>query len=138
MSAKSITIETTVKAPIDTVWKFWTTPEHITQWNSASDDWHTPRATNDLKVGGRFTARMEADDGSMGFDFEGTYTRVEPMKHIAYTMEDGRNVTVDFTEEGTKVRVTETFDPESGNPIDMQRAGWQAILDSFQKYTEAY
>jgi uncharacterized protein YndB with AHSA1/START domain len=136
MNAPKVTIETDVKAPLDKVWTYWTEPEHITQWNSASEDWHTPRATNDLKVGGRFTARMEAKDGSMGFDFAGTYTRVEPMKHIAYTMDDGRNVTVEFTEEGERVRVQETFDPESENPIDMQRDGWQAILDNFKKHVE--
>ncbi len=133
-----ITIETTVHAPIDKVWAYWTKPEHITQWNAASDDWHTPRAENDLREGGTFSSRMEARDGSMGFDFGGTYTTVIEQKEIAYTMGDNRKVRVTFDGHGDHTHVTETFDPESENPAEMQRAGWQSILDNFKKYTEEH
>lgn len=135
-NAAPITIETTVNAPIEKVWAYWSTPQHIMNWNSASPDWHTPRATNDLRTGGSFTSRMEARDGSFGFDFGGTYDLVETNKTIAYTMGDGRKVKVTFEATGNQTKVTETFDPESQNPIEMQRAGWQAILDNFKKYTE--
>lgn len=133
-----ITIQTTMNAPVSKVWEFWTTPAHIIQWNSASPDWHTPRATMDLKAGGTFTARMEAKDGSVGFDFEGVFSEVIPMQKLAYTMPDGRKVTVLFEEKDGKTTVTETFDPESENPIEMQRDGWQAILDNFRKHTESH
>lgn len=133
----TVTIHTDVRAPIEKVWTYWTEPQHITKWNNASDDWHTPRATNDLREGGRFTARMEAKDGSMGFDFGGTYTKVVPQKYIAYSIDgDGRKVTVQFEEKGSAVLVIETFDSESENPIELQRAGWQAILDNFKKHVE--
>jgi len=137
-NSTSITVETTVKAPAEKVWKYWTEPAHITKWNSASDDWHTPSATNDLRAGGTFTARMEARDGSMGFDFAGVYDEVRTNERIAYTMSDGRKVTVDFKANGDETTVTETFDAESTNSIEMQRGGWQAILDNFRKYTEAH
>jgi uncharacterized protein YndB with AHSA1/START domain len=134
----SITVETVVHAPIATVWRCWTEPTHIMQWNSASPDWHTPRATNDLREGGTFTARMEAKDGSMGFDFAGTYTKILEHEEIAYTMgESGRNVTVLFAETADGTRVTEIFDPETENPPEMQRQGWQSILDSFKKHAES-
>ncbi len=133
-----ITVETTVNAPLDTVWNFWTTPEHIMQWNSASDDWHTPSATNDLREGGSFTARMEAKDGSMGFDFGGTYTKVLGQKQIDYTIGDGRKVSVMFEEKDGGTHITESFDAESENPVEMQRGGWQSILENFKKYTEAH
>jgi uncharacterized protein YndB with AHSA1/START domain len=137
MSAKSpITVQTTVSAPVAKVWDFWTAPEHITKWNSASPDWHTPRATNDLRTGGTFTARMEAKDGSAGFDFGGTYTDVVTHKKISYAMSDGRKVDVLFEAKGDQTHVTETFDPETENSEEMQRAGWQSILDSFKKYAE--
>ncbi|WP_276133669.1 SRPBCC family protein [Polluticoccus soli] len=132
----SVTVETTVKAPVEKVWQYWTAPEHIMQWNSASPDWHTPSATNDLRTGGSFTSRMEAKDGSFGFDFGGTYDEVIDNKRIAYTMGDGRKVVVDFTDNGNETIVSETFDAETQNPVDMQRAGWQAILDNFKKHTE--
>lgn len=132
-----ITVESTVKAPIEKVWKFWSAPEHIMQWNNASDDWHTPRAENDLQKGGKFSTRMEAKEGSFGFDFEGIYDEVIPHEVIAYTMGDGRKVNIIFAGEGNETKVTETFDPESQNPVEMQQAGWQAILDNFKKYTEA-
>jgi uncharacterized protein YndB with AHSA1/START domain len=137
-----ITVETTVRAPLEAVWRAWTTPDDIVHWNAASNDWHTTAAAVDLRVGGAFSSRMEAKDGSMGFDFEGTYTEVEPMRRIAYAMADGRTCVVEFQEEpggasGRVVRVREVFDAESSNPIELQRQGWQAILDNFARYVEA-
>lgn len=134
--ASPITVQTTVNAPVEKVWRMWSEPEHITKWNSASEDWHTPRAENDLRIGGKFRSRMEAKDGSAGFDFGGTYDDVRENEHIAYTMSDGRTVKIAFTADGDKTRVAETFDPESENPRDMQQGGWQAILDNFKKYVE--
>lgn len=131
-----ITVEASINAPLEKVWDYWTRPEHIVEWNAASDDWHTPRAENDLRTGGAFMSRMEAKDGSAGFDFGGTYTDVVPQKHIAYTMEDGRTVEVLFQLEGEGVKIIETFDAEDVNPIEMQQGGWQAILDRFQRYVE--
>lgn len=132
----SITIETTVHAPLQKVWEYWTSPSHITKWNSASEDWHTTAATSDLRAGGKFTSRMEAKDGSVGFDFEGIFDTVSLHKHLSYTMSDGRKASVEFIDTGNDVLVKETFDPEHTNPIEMQRAGWQAILDNFKRYTE--
>jgi uncharacterized protein YndB with AHSA1/START domain len=137
-TGKKITVESTVNAPIEKVWKFWNAPEHITKWSYASDDWHTPTAKNDLKVGGKFTSRMEAKDGSAGFDFEGTYDEVKPNQKISYTMGDNRKVSVSFSSQGNSTKVSETFDPESQNSIEMQRGGWQAILDNFKKYAESH
>jgi uncharacterized protein YndB with AHSA1/START domain len=134
---KPITIETTVNAPVEKVWQYWSAPEHITKWCAASEDWHTPRAENDLRTGGKFNSRMEAKDGSFGFDFGGVYDNVKPYEIIDYTMGDGRTVKVRFSKEGDKTKVVETFEPESANPIEMQRGGWQAILDNFKKYVEA-
>jgi uncharacterized protein YndB with AHSA1/START domain len=134
---KTLTVKATINAPVDKVWKVWTTPDHIIQWNSPSEDWHTPKAENDLKIGGKFTSRMEAKDGSFGFDFEGIYDEVETNKKIAYTMSDGRQATIIFTSNGNKTEVAETFDPENQNSLEMQQAGWQAILDNFKKYTES-
>lgn len=136
-TAKTITVEANVKAPVEKVWKLWTEPVHITKWNSASEDWHTPSAENDLRVGGKFSARMEAKDGSFGFDFGGVYDTVELNREIAYTIGDGRKVRVLFTKQGSNTHVSETFDAENENPLEMQRGGWQAILDNFKKYTEA-
>src|SRR6476620_7056405 len=124
----TITIQANINAPVEKVWKLWTSPEHITKWNNASDDWHTPRAENDLRPGGRFSARMEAKDGSMGFDFGGTYNQVRTNELIDYTIGDGRHVTVRFTPRGNETLVVETFEAESTNPIEMQRGGWQSIL----------
>lgn len=132
-----IKIETMVNAPVEAVWKTWTTPEDIMKWNNASPDWHTPKATNDLRVGGKFLSRMEAKDGSFGFDFEGTYSNVITHKLIEYSIADGRKVKVSFTDEGGKTKVVEEFEAEGVNPADMQRAGWQAILDNFKKHTES-
>lgn len=132
-----ITVESTVNAPVEKVWEFWTTPEHIMKWNSASEDWHTPFAENDLRTGGKFASRMEAKDGSFGFDFGGVYDDVKPNEFIAYTMGDGRKTEITFTRNGGETKVVETFDAESQNPVEMQRGGWQAILDNFKKYAEA-
>lgn len=134
--ATVITIEATINAPIEKVWSYWTTPDHITKWNAASDDWHTPKATNDLTVGGRFTSRMEAKDGSFGFDFGGNYTEVETHKKIAYTLDDDRTVSITFTPTADGVKVVERFEAETQNSEELQRNGWQAILDNFKKYTE--
>lgn len=131
-----ITIETTVNAPIEKVWSYWNEPKHIMNWCAASDDWHAPAATNDLRNGGQFSTTMAARDGSMSFEFGGTYDRVVEHKTIDYTMGDGRKVTIGFENSGKGVKIVESFDPESQNPIDMQRAGWQAIMDNFKKYTE--
>lgn len=132
-----ITIKATLNAAPEKVWRYWTEPKHITKWNAASEDWHTPSASNDLRVGGKFTSRMEAKDGSMGFDFEGVYDEVKPHERIAYTMPDGRKVNIQFKNQGAATEVIETFDAENENSIEMQRSGWQAILDNFKKYTES-
>lgn len=133
---EQITVKVNVKALSKKVWKLWTDPKHIVKWNTASDEWHTPKAENDLRVGGKFLSRMEAKDGSFGFDFTGTYDEVESLKRIAYTMEDGRKAVIDFKENQENTEIITVFDAESQNPIDMQRDGWQAILDNFKKYTE--
>lgn len=131
-----ITVESTVNAPVEKVWNYWTKPEHITKWNNASDDWHTPWAKNDLRQGGSFVSRMEAKDGSMGFDFGGVYDVVRPNEYIEYTIGDGRKVKVNFTAQGNLTKLVESFEAESTNPTEMQRGGWQSILDNFKKYTE--
>lgn len=131
-----VTVETSVNAPVEKVWKSWSDPADIVRWCSASDEWHTPRAENDLRKGGKFLSRMEAKDGSMGFDFGGVYDEVKTNELIEYTMGDGRKVKIIFQENGGVTKVTETFDAESENPVDMQKTGWQAILDNFKKYTE--
>ena len=132
-----ITVENIINAPVEKVWECWTKPEHITQWNNASDDWHTPWAKNDLREGGSFVARMEAKDGSMGFDFGGVYDAVRTNEYIEYTIGDGRKVKVTFTAQGKTTKVVESFEAENMNSIELQRGGWQAILDNFKKYTEA-
>jgi uncharacterized protein YndB with AHSA1/START domain len=132
-----ITIETVVRANLSSVWDAWNNPEDIKQWNTAQDDWHTTRSTVDLREGGKFLSRMEAKDGSQGFDFEGIYTRIVPQKTIEYRMSDGREVKVEFAERGDGVLVKTAFDAETENPPEMQRAGWQAILDNFGRHVEA-
>jgi len=132
-----LTVKATVNAPVAKVWEYWTKPEHIIQWNSPSADWHTPRAENDVKVGGRFSSRMEARDGSMGFDFWGTYDAVRNNEYMEYTIGDGRKVRVNFTGKGNTTEVVESFEAEDTHSIEMQQGGWQAILDNFKKYTEA-
>jgi len=131
-----ITVETLVKADLDAVWAAWNDPEDIKQWNAASDDWHTTQSTVDLREGGRFSARMEAKDGSFGFDFEGTYTRIVPRKLIEYQMDDDRTCKVEFVEDAGGVLVRETFDAETENAPELQRQGWQAILDNFAAHVE--
>lgn len=132
-----ITVDTIVQADLDSVWRAWNDPEDIKQWNAASDDWHTTASAVDLREGGTFSARMEARDGSAGFDFEGTYTRVVPKELIEYRLEDGRNVEVQFTGAADGVLVRETFEAESENQPEVQRKGWQAILDNFTRHVEA-
>lgn len=131
-----ITVAVTVNASIEKVWNNWTQPEHIMQWNNASDDWHTTKSTNDVKVGGKFSATMAAKDGSMSFDFEGTYTEVQPNEKIVYNIADGRNVIVLFSKMDDGIKIVESFEAEHMNPLEMQRGGWQAIMDNFKKYTE--
>lgn len=131
-----ITVQTTLKATRNQVWSAWTTPADINQWNAASADWHNPRSQNDLRVGGRFSYRMEARDGSMGFDFEGTYTRIVPGELIEYVMDDGRSVCVQFSTSTAGITVSESFDAETENSAELQRQGWQAILDRFRAHVE--
>lgn len=133
---ETITVETLVHAPIDKVWEFWTKPEHITKWNNASEDWHTTRAENDLQIGGKFLSRMEAKDGSFGFDFEGIYDEVLTNEKISYTILDERKVTITFLPTENGVQVTETFEAETMNTLELQKMGWQAILNNFKKYVE--
>jgi uncharacterized protein YndB with AHSA1/START domain len=132
-----ITIETSVAATIDEVWRAWITPEDIKQWNAASDDWHTTTAVVDLRVGGSFSSRMEAKDGSVGFDFAGTYSEVMLHERIAFSMSDHRSVTIEFIPGERGVTVRESFDVEATHSIEQQRQGWQAILDNFAKHVEA-
>jgi uncharacterized protein YndB with AHSA1/START domain len=133
-----VTIETTVNATPEKAWKIWNTPEDITQWCSADlATWHTPWAQNDLRKGGIYKCRMEARDGSAGFVIESVYDEVVPHKHIQYTMSDGRKVVVDFIPEGNNTKIVQRFDPENENPVEFQRAGWQAILDNYKKYVES-
>ena len=131
-----ITIETFVKSDITSVWKAWNTPDDIKRWNAASDDWHTTASSIDLREGGQFKSRMEAKDGSMGFDFSGTYTRVVDNQLIEYDLDDGRSVKIEFRTEEGGVRVIETFEAEATNSPEMQRDGWQAILDNFRRFVE--
>jgi uncharacterized protein YndB with AHSA1/START domain len=133
----AITIEAVVKAPVEKVWAYWSAPEHITRWAFASDDWHAPYADNDLRKEGKFKTTMAAKDGSFSFDFEGVYTDVQLHKVIEYVMSDGRKVKTLFTANGNETKIMETFDPENTHPLEVQRSGWQAILDNFKKYTEA-
>lgn len=132
----AITVSTTVRAHIETVWKCWNDPSDVMGWCHADDSWHAPYAENDLRVDGKLRTTMAAKDGSMSFDFEGVYTSVEPWKSLAYVMADGRRVSVSFAMEGEETTIVETFDAESEHPEEMQRAGWQAILDNFKAYVE--
>lgn len=135
-SATTITVEALIAAPIEKIWQYWTAPEHIMRWNKASDDWCTPAANNDLSVGGKFK-RMEARDGSMGFDFEGPDTNIQFNEVIEYTLADARNVKIDFVKKGDAVTVIESFEAENTNSIELQKGGWQAILNNFKKYVES-
>ena len=137
-SPTRITVEAVVKAPLEKVWKYWNEPEHLTHWSFASNDWHAPSATNDLRPGGKLIVRMEAKDGSFGFDFGGIYDVVKEHEEISFTMGDGRRVDIVFTPQGDATKVTETFDAESTHPLDFQQAGWQSILDNFKQYAEQH
>ena len=134
---KTITVQAVINAPVEQVWKLYTESEHVMKWNNASNDWHTPRAQNDFKVGGKFLYRMEAKDGSSGFDFDGIYEQIRTNELIMYSLTDGRKVEVTFTKDNDmRTKLATTFEAESTNPIEMQRNGWQAILDNFKKYVE--
>lgn len=132
-----ITITAHVNKPVAHVWRIWTEPDHILRWNAASDDWHCPEAINDLRAGGAFNYTMAARDGSFSFGFAGVYDEVQPHKRIAYTMSDGRTCEILFAEKDGGTEVIESFDAESQNPVELQRAGWQAILDRFKIHAEA-
>ncbi len=134
--AQPITITSDINAPVEKVWEYWNKPEHITKWAFASDDWEAPFAENDIKEGGKFKTTMAAKDKSTSFDFEGVYTAVKEYELIEYDMSDGRHVKVLFEQAPNGVKVTETFDPENENPEEMQRSGWQSILNNFKKYVE--
>jgi len=135
-NATTITVQAHVNAPVEKVWKYWNDPQHITAWCAASDDWHAPHAENDLRKDGKFKTTMAAKDGSVSFDFEGTYSRVDPHTQIDYVMSDGRKVSITFSGDGKSTVVTETFEAENSNPLELQRSGWQAILDNFKSHVE--
>jgi uncharacterized protein YndB with AHSA1/START domain len=132
-----ITVEITVNAPIEKVWKYWVSPQHITKWYNASDDWHTPKAENDIKQGGKFVFRMEAKDNSFGFDFWGTYNNIKINELITYTMGDERIAKITFASDNNATKIIETFEAETTNSIELQQTGWQSILNNFKKYTES-
>jgi uncharacterized protein YndB with AHSA1/START domain len=135
--SNKISVSATINADVKKVWDYYTAPEHITKWNYADPSWQCPSATNDMRVGGKYSARMEAKDGSFGFDFEATYNEIVKGKSFTYTMPDDREVNVVFDGDGDKTSINVTFDAEDQNPVEMQKNGWQAILDNFKKYTEA-
>jgi len=134
---QKIKIQAEINAPVEKVWKMWNSPEDIMNWNSADPSWHCPSSHNDLREGGTFTNRMEARDGSFGFDFSGTYDKVDPNREITYTMSDGRTASTIFDMQNDKTLVTTSFDPETENDPEFQKQGWQAILDNFVKYAES-
>ena len=138
MSKTKVTIEALITATPNKVWDFWTNPKHIVNWNFASDDWCCPKAENDLRVGGKYVARMEAKDKSFGFDFECIYTEVVNLKSITYAMADGRTAHTTFEPSNNGTKVQTIFDAEETNPVEMQKNGWQAILNNFKKYTESH
>ncbi|MCB0689060.1 MAG: SRPBCC family protein [Saprospiraceae bacterium] len=135
-NSDAITIRAIIAAPVDQVWDFWIEPKHITKWCSASEEWHAPKAENDLKKGGKFLTRMEAKDGSFGFDFGGIYTQVEKHTRIDYVLDDGRQVGIQFLKLDNGTEIVQCFDPEQENSREMQKQGWQSILDNFKKYAE--
>lgn len=134
---QAITVEALINKPKEEVWNFWTSPEHIINWNFASDDWHTPNASNDLQIGGKFSSTMASKDGCMSFDFNGIYTNIIPYEIIEYTIADGRKVKVIFESKDNSTKVTEIFEAESTHTLEMQKGGWQAILNNFKKYAES-
>lgn len=131
-----ITVSTDINTPLEKAWNMYNEPEHVIRWNAASPDWHCPKAENELRPGGKFSYTMSARDGSMSFDFEGQYDKVEEKKYLAYQLIDGREVTVEFSENAGMTRISQTFDTENINDVEMQRAGWQAILNNFRAYCE--
>jgi uncharacterized protein YndB with AHSA1/START domain len=133
---EQIAVKTSIKAPISQVWENWTSPKHIMNWNFASSDWHCPKAENNLVVGGEFHYFMEAKDGSFGFDFWGTYVTIEEEKFLEMVLGDGRKMSVLFEVSANETIVTENFDPETTNPVELQKTGWQLILDNFKLYVE--
>ena len=135
---KPITIDATIDAPVAKAWEYYNNADHVIHWNHASDDWHSPHGESDLRPGGKFNYRMEAKDGSFGFDFWGIYDEVIPNEKIIYTLGDGRKSTILFTDQGGTTKVEITFEAEETNPIEMQRGGWQAILNNYKKYTETH
>jgi uncharacterized protein YndB with AHSA1/START domain len=135
-TTNTITVQTTIEASVEEVWEYWTQPEHITQWAFASDDWEAPSAENDMRVGGKFKTTMAAKDKSSSFDFRGIYSAVIEHQLIEYDMDDGRHVKIEFEDTPAGIKVTETFAPETENSLEVQRGGWQAILDNFKKYTQ--
>lgn len=136
MEATKITIHFTISAGIQKVWNYYTQPEHITKWNFASPDWHCPSASNDMRIGGKYTARMEAKDGSFGFEFEATYSEITENQKFVYIMPDGREVSVSINEDNHLTNITVCFDAETENSVELQREGWQAILNNFKNYVE--
>ncbi len=138
MNSTKITIEATIASEIKKVWDYYTLPEHITNWNFASDDWCCPSASNDMQVGGKYSARMEAKDGSFGFDFEAIYESVSPYDNFIYVLADGRKIDVKFNDSDGKTKMVIIFDAENENPVEFQKAGWQAILNNFKAYTETH
>ena len=136
MEATKITVEVNVNAPVEKAWAVWTNPEDITKWNAASPDWHTTKAENNLTVGGKFSSRMEAKDGSFGFDFWGIYDEVKPNEYLEYTMGDGRKCQITFTNNGDFTHISSTFEAENENPVEMQKGGWQAIMDNYKRHVE--
>lgn len=137
LEKNTITVVATIDQPVERVWEYWTKPEHITGWCAFSGDWHAQSAENDLRTGGHFKTRMAARDGSSAFDFGGVYTSVEPYRSLEYTIDDGRKVQVTFTRQGNRTTMTETFETEEFNPVEVQRGGWQAILDNFNAFVES-
>ena len=135
---KSITVESNIQAPVSKLWELWTQPAHITQWNHASEDWHSPYIENEVRPGGRFLFRMAAKDGSFSFDFTGTYGHVQVHKFLDYTLDDGRKVIVTFAPIESGTRVVELFEAEDFHPLEQQQGGWQSILDNFKKYAEQH
>ncbi len=134
----TITITAQIKGDLKKVWDYYTLPEHITQWNFADPSWHCPWATNDLRPGGKYVARMEARDGSFGFDFGATYDQIVPKKSFSYTIGDGRKVIVEFKPSGAIIEIIISFEAETQNPLEMQRGGWQSILNNFKEYAEGH
>ncbi len=132
-----ITVESIIEAPIDMVWDFWTKPEHVMHWNFASNDWHCPKANSDFNVGGEFHYIMAAKDGSVEFDFCGTFTKIIDKTFIEIFLEDGRELNIQFESDGSSTKIIETFEPEEVNSMELQKQGWQAILDNFKSYTES-